>query len=362
MEAKAYRCGPITMIPRGERWHFRFQLENKRKTRTTREPLKNRARAEQVALDAYEAAKLRSRGEEPEPTLQEAVQLWVQANTLAKSPSHVRNVENLGRLHLGHLAELKLTQISTALVEDARRVFMETHAPSSANQWLTYLRLVFHWAVRRKMIRSLPFDVAELKVKKARKPLLPRDKVAEWLQEVDALTEHEPGLGLVIRLEIGIGLRGGEARLARWEWLDLERGTYTPGETKGGEAWARPVPEWLLCELRPMAKTTGWMVPTLAGTPLSLGRVQRVIDAACRAVHISRFTAHRLRATYATWLADEGVPLHTIKNALGHKDIKTTEGYLEVNMQGIAEAQKRIAAKAGLTSIKSGAHQGTAPR
>jgi integrase len=354
MEVKAYRFGPVTMIPRGGRWHFRFQLDDKRKMRTTREPLKNKAKAEQVAMDAYEAAKLRSRGEEPEPMLREAVQLWVQANALMKSPSHIQNVENFGRLHLYHLADLKLTQISTALVEDARRIFMETHKTSSANQWVTYLRLVFHWAVRRKMIRSLPFEVKEVKVRRSRKPLLPRDKVSDWLAEVDALTEHEPGLGLVIRLEIGVGLRGGEARQARWEWLDLEHGTYTPGQTKGGEAWARPVPEWLLSQLRPVAKPFGWMAPSLAGANLSLGRVQRIINAACEAVGIPRFTAHRLRATYATWLADEGVPLHTVQAALGHKDIKTTAGYLEVDMRGVAEAQKRLALKTGIGGIRSG--------
>ncbi|WLT30083.1 site-specific integrase [Geothrix sp. PMB-07] len=351
---KSYRCGPVTMIPRGGRWHFRYQLGNERKLRTTREPLKNRARAEQVALDAYDAAKLRARGEEPEPRLHQAVDLWIRANALAKSRSHIENIETFGRKHLNHLADLRLTQLTTAQVEDARRIFMETHAASSANQWLTYLRLICHWAIRRKMIRAMPFDVAELKVKRVRKPLLPKEKVSVWLAEVDALTEHEPSLGLVLRLEIGLGLRGSEARQARWEWLDIERRTYTPGDTKGGEAWARPVPEWLLAELQRIAKPLGWMVPGLAGTPVSLSRVQRIIDAACKAIGIPRFTAHRLRATYATWLADEGVPLHTIKNALGHKDIRTTEGYLQVDMRGVAEAQKRIAIKTGMSGIKSG--------
>ena len=352
--SESIRIGRVTLYPVGRIWHYRFQLHGERVSRSTKEPLKNTAKAEQVATEAYEAAKLRARGEEPEPTLEEAVKLWLQAHTLAKSPRHIENIETFGRLHLFHLRGLKLTQLSTALVEDARQIFLGTHMASSANQWITYLRIICHWAIRRRMIRSLPFDVAELKIKKVRKPLLPRDKVSDWMSEVDALTEHEPNLGMVIKLQIGLGLRGGEARRARWEWMDLERQTYTPGDTKGGEAWARPVPDWLLAELRPLARPSGWMTPTLAGKPLTPGRVQRVINAACEAVGIPRFTAHRLRATYATWLADEGIPIQTIMHTLGHKDIKTTAGYLQVDMHGVAEAQKRIAARTGIAGLKTG--------
>lgn len=351
---RTIRVGKVTLIEIGETWHYRFQVAGKRIQRSTREPLKNSSKAEQLALAAYEVAKLRARGEEPEPTLEEAVRLWVQSHALSKSSSHIANIERFGRLHLFNLGQLRLTQLSTALVEEARQHLLRTHHLNSANQWLTYLRLICHWAIRRRMIRTLPFDVTELKTKKTRKPLLPRDRVADWLAEVDAITAHEPSIGLILRLQIGLGLRGSEARLARWEWLDWDRGTYTPGDTKGGEAWARPVPEWLLAELKPKSLTWGWMVPTLRGGPATHGRIQRVIDAACEAVGIPRFTAHRLRATYATWLADEGVPIQNIKNALGHKDIKTTEGYLAVDMRGIAEAQKRIAARTGMSGLRSG--------
>lgn len=343
MKAESYRVGRVTMIPVGDVWHYRFRLHGKRRQKSTNEPLRCNARAELVAQEAYEAAKLRARGDEPEPTLQELVDLWVHSHILCVSPSHVSNVERFGRLHLYGMASLRLTQINTRVVEEARLQHRESHAKTSANQWLTYLKMVCRWAIRRRMIRQLPFDVPELKIKRKPKRLLPSSRAEEWLEEVKALTEHEPVIALAIRLMLDLGLRGIEARAARWEWLDLERDTYTPGDTKGGEAWPRPVPKRLMSVLRSMALPFGPMLPTHKGRVVTAGRVKRVVDLACQACDIPRITPHRLRGTYATWLAEAGVPIQDIRVVLGHKDIRTTEGYLEVDLSRVRHAQDRIA-------------------
>lgn len=333
------------------RWSLKGEPRAQRSTKETRiEP------AWTEALRLYGEAKLRARGEEPETTMARLVEQWVEAHTLCLSPSHVQNVERFGRLHLGCLAPLRPSQLTTALVEGARVEFLKTHAKSFANQWITYLNLICHWAIRRKMIRQMPYVVPELKIKRKPKQLLPAEKTGDWLAEVDAMTEQEPTVGLAIRLMTGLGLRGTEARGAQWEWLDFERKTYTPGGTKGGEAWPRRVPDWLLDLLRPIARPFGPMLTTSQGKLVSAARVQRVVDVACQAAGIPRITAHRLRGTYATWLSEEGVPIQDIAKALGHKDIKTTEGYLEVDLSRVARAQERIADRVGLRGREIGGH------
>lgn len=344
-----------TLFRVGEVWHFRFQLDGRRVQRSTRETV--RARAEGVADEAFEAAKLRSRGEEPEPTLRGLVELWVKAHVLALSPGHVEGVERNVLLHCEPLLGLRLGEVSTELVEGVRNAYLQGHARSSANTLLAHLRLLFGWAMRRRMIRFLPWQVKRLRVQAKPKRLLPAEKTTAWLDEVEALAEREPAIARAIRLMVGLGLRESEALAARWEWLDLERGTYTPGETKGREAWARPVPGWLLEELRGEAKPWGLMVPTESGRLLTPGRIQRVLDAACAAVDVPRITAHRLRGTYATLLSEEGVPVQDIQRALGHKDVRTTLRYLEVDMQRVARAQIRLAQRLGMGRRESGAAQ-----
>ena len=100
------------------------------------------------------------------------------------------------------------------------------------------------------------------------------------------------------------------------------------------------------------------MAPTLAGKPVTPGRVRRVFDVACAAVDIPRLTPHRLRATYATWLSEEGATIQDIQAALGHKDIRTTAGYLGLDLGRIAHAQRKIAARTGLGGRKCGSEGG----
>jgi integrase len=356
-EARSYRVGQVTMIPVGGRWHYRFQLDPfPRQQKSTKEPLRNRARAEQAALDAWEAAKLRARGEEPEPTLGEAFSFFVDEplHVLRMSASHLANIERCGRLHLGDLAELKLTQLSTKAVEVQLGVFLQDHAVSTSNQWLTYVRIVCKWAIRRRMIRAMPFDVPEATVKRKAKPLLPTGKVMDWLAAVDRKALREPSLAVILRLQVGLGLRPSEARWARWEWMDWERATYTPSETKGGDAVARPVPPWLMAYLQERRQPFGWMVPTRRGGKVSAFRLGAVVEAACKAVKIPRLTPHRLRATYATWLSEDGATIQDIQHVLEHKDINTTAGYLGIDLTRVRTAQERGARRTGLAGRGSG--------
>lgn len=356
-EAKRYRCGPVTMVPRGGFWHCEFQISKQRHSKTTKEPIRNSDKAERVAMDYHQKALMRSRGEEPESTLREAFKQWVSHpdHVLSKSTSHLANMERCGRLHLGHLAELKLTKVTNKEIQDERGVFLKEHSISTANQWLTYVRIVCKWAIARGMIRAMPFTLSELKVKKRPKLLIPTDKAEDWLAEVDALTEHEPSIGMVLRLMIGLGLRGSEARAARWEWLDLEREIYTVGESKSKEPRNVPIPPWILEDLKVAALPCGWMAPTMAGALVTPGRVKRVFEAACRAVDVPRLVPHRLRATFATWMSENGASIQDIQEALGHEDIRTTAVYLGVDLGRIAQAQRGAASKARLTSRKSAA-------
>ena len=163
---------------------------------------------------------------------------------------------------------------------------------------------------------------------------------------------------MVLRLMIGLGLRGVEARRARWEWVDLERQTYTVGEAKSGKPRIVPIPPWIVEDLVDEAKPFGWMAPTLAGGLVTHGRVKRVFEAACRAVGVSRLVPHRLRATFATWMSENDAGIKEIQAALGHSDIRTTAVYLGVDLGRIAQAQKGAASKARLTSRKSAAREG----
>ena len=62
-----------------------------------------------------------------------------------------------------------------------------------------------------------------------------------------------------------------------------------------------------------------------------------------------RISLHTLRHTKAMHLLQSGVPLVTIKDVLGHADVRSTEVYVETNL----EAKRRALEEAGTPSQES---------
>jgi integrase len=56
---------------------------------------------------------------------------------------------------------------------------------------------------------------------------------------------------------------------------------------------------------------------------------------------------HDLRHTGLTWMADAGVPVHVLRKIAGHRSLTTTQRYLHLNMQSVADAGQALSAHLG---------------
>jgi integrase/recombinase XerC len=351
MSANVFRVGAV--------WHYRFQVAGVRTQKSTR--LRNRARAERHAQQAYDAAVVRANGGEPVPTLDELTGDWLVVHRPTVSSAHIRSVETFRRLHQYGLADTPISDIGTADVELARNEHLVEHRPATANHWLRIMKLLAMWAVKRGIIAALPWKVAMLKVQKRPRAILPVDVTREWFAAIDKATRRAPAAACAIRLMFGLGLREGEAAGARWEWIDWERKTYTPGVTKGREADPLPLPDWLADYLAPHRRAAGLIAPRRDDTPFPAGfarTAMRVANATCATKGI---TPHRLRGTFATLLSESGAPLQDVQAALRHKHPMTTVGYLEKNMSRVSQAQGKIGAKIDFKRRETGEAQATPP-
>lgn len=326
-------------------WHYRFRVGGKRVQRTTGE--KRRARAEEIAFKAYRRERVVKDGGGPVPTLKQLSETWLSIHEATASKAHVRAVETFVRLHLYDLADLRIDRIRTEHVEQARIAHLTFHAPASANHWLRILKLLFGWAVKRDVIDRVPWRVRMQKLQKKPRTTLPADRTAAWLAAVDTAARKRKSIGTAVRLMLGLGLRESEALSARWEWIDWERLTYTPGITKGREADAVPMPEWLAAYLSP-GLPEGLIAPSPSGNAYGVGATRRAIQAANLVCGTPGVTPHRLRGTFATMLSEAGVPVQDIQRVLRHKDPLTTLGYLEKDSGRAKSALEEIAKKTGL--------------
>ena len=339
-----------TVFKKGRVWHYRYQVGNARVQRSTR--MTNKGKAEQIAQREFDAAVVRANGGEPVPTLRELAGMWLVVHRAVSSASHVRSVETFQRLHMYDLGAQPIGEIATKDVELARGKHLETHAPSSANHWLRILKLLTMWAVKREILASSPWRVKMLKVQKKPRAFLPIDVAKTWFDAVDEATQRAPAVGTAVRLMFGLGLRESETASARWEWMDWERSTYTPGITKGREAEPIPMPAWLREHLEPLRQVEGLIVAKLSGQAFASGFARQAMRRANKACSVKGITPHRLRGTFATLLSEAGVPIQTIQKVMRHKSHATTMGYLEKNLDTAARAADVIGQKVGLGGAK----------
>jgi integrase len=157
------------------------------------------------------------------------------------------------------------------------------------------------------------------------------------------------------------GLRFGELVGLHWSRVDLNNATLTvaevwdtaAGRIKGYPKSKKPrviplasvvldilahcVPDTGTCGL-PHAKgstcTSSLVLPTGSGRPIDYANLRnREWTVALELAGIPHARLHDLRHTYASWLAQAGVPIHVIRELMGHKTVTTTERYSHIGSE-----------------------------
>lgn len=71
-------------------------------------------------------------------------------------------------------------------------------------------------------------------------------------------------------------------------------------------------------------------------------KVQRAFRKVLRKAEIKNFHFHDLRHTFASYLRQKGVDLHTISKLLGHKDLRMTKRYAHLNVDSLRSAISKL--------------------
>jgi site-specific recombinase XerD len=199
-------------------------------------------------------------------------------------------------------------------------------APKTTGRRLTSLKVFAKWA-------KLPNELGEYrapKPSKSRAKPLP-ERLDGLMKMEEACSTYEQ------RAMIGgcsyVGLRIGEALACHTSWFDLNLMLLTV-RGKGDKERVVPISEraWesmQVAYIRAMAGD-GYLVHyedrAARKAITSIGRKAGI------SVHVS---SHKLRATYATIMSENGVPIRVIQELLGHASMNTTEVYTEVTSKAL---------------------------
>ena len=239
--------------------------------------------------------------------------------------NHILN--NWGHLHLDELTDWD--------IDKYRLRMKKANKPIMFNRAITVLSHMYSIAVQYGKIDRQPFSIAKKKFREQGRLryLLPDD--AKRL--VDACQDH---LQPIVITALHTGMRKGEILTLRLGVnVDLDERRISLQETKNGEKRYLPMNETVYEVLARVAKDKApgdYLFPGMDGKPLT--DVKRSFKSALKESGIENFRFHDLRHTFASNLAMQGVDLPTIKELMGHKDIKMTLRYAHLSPDHQAQA------------------------
>lgn len=129
-------------------------------------------------------------------------------------------------------------------------------------------------------------------------------------------------------MAINTGMRKGEILNLKWENVDLKHGLILLDITKNGERREIPINETVRATLQALPRRLD--IPHVFFNPktgLPYRDIKGSFATALRRSKILDFRFHDLRHTFASHLVMANIDLTTVKELLGHKDIKMTLRY-----------------------------------
>ena len=207
-------------------------------------------------------------------------------------------------------------------------------APATRNSYLRTLKAFLRWGMRGdfiqwfeiKLVREPetyknPYTDEELRIL-LRKPFAADDRY-EWRNWA------------IVNFLIGTGVRGETVSNVRLEDVTPQTGLVITRHNKNGRIESLKMGTRLRKALidyqrRWDGENEGWLFCDREGGQLTVGAIQQAIRKYNEKRGIKKYSIHLFRHTFARRYAEAGGDVFTLQRAFGHKDIKTTQRYVDL--------------------------------
>ena len=261
----------------------------------------------------------------------------VEKNLAKKSLENSRRVmkhfcSQYGRFMLGQLQALHLEQY-----KEARR---KQVGDTTVNMDIKTLKSAMENAIAWGYLKANAFRVVKLiRQDKEATSFMTKDD----FREVLAATSDER-LRPLFKFAVMTGFRRGEAVFLQWKDIDFERRVITVQSSaeyrvKHGKMRTFPISAELEKLLAGLERFDPYVFTLGDGKRFREDYVTKSFKAAVRGAGLDEsLSLHSTRATFATWMADAGVPMVAVQKLLGHAYMRTTEGYTQLPAESLRKA------------------------
>lgn len=309
------------------------------------------------------------------PTLEQFTDDQFEAWVLIHQKDGANSVRSI-RSSYADLMALRLDEINPGRIERLRLSWLEAGlSAATANRNLVRLKGLLSRAVDWGVLQDHPLSkVRRLKIdQQSRVRFLSEDENKRLREALDARQETiraerdsanrwrverntEPFLDLravefadhlkpLVLLSLNTGMRRGEVFNLTWADIDLANKVLTVEGTTAKSGQTRHIPlnkEALttLTEWKTQAGASAYVFPSQSGGRLD--NVNKSWAGVLARAKITAFRWHDLRHTFASKLVMAGVPLNTVRELLGHSDIRMTLRYAHLAPDSKAAAVELI--------------------
>lgn len=186
-----------------------------------------------------------------------------------------------------------------------------------------------------------------------------RDRVLACEEEERLFRAAAPHLKPILTCALSTGMRYSEILGLKWENVDLEERQITvkAESSKSGKRRIIPVNEELFVEMEKLKKlnseTSNFVFlyedpKTRKLRPVKT--VRKALVMACMRAGIKGLTFHDIRHTVGSRLISKGADPVSVKNILGHANLKTTEIYLHSSLKQMKEAVDMLDERPGMNA------------
>lgn len=242
----------------------------------------------------------------------------------------------LGKRNIGEIAASDLEKYKIA-----KKALVSDH---TINIHIRTLKTAMEIAIKLGKLTKNPFRAVKLiRIPQKSTPSLLKE---EYLILREAIREE--WLKNIVDFDILTGLRLGELTSLRWADVDIEKGKITVQssanyQVKHGKMRVLPLHSEAVEILQKKERIEERVFLKDDGTRPSNEYVSKKFKAYVRAAGLpEEYHFHSLRATFASWCANNGVSLYTLQNLMGHSSVKVTESYTSPDQSSIRGELSKI--------------------
>ena len=344
---------------KGKGWRYDFTLKGVRYTeawfKTKKAALKAEAKQKEVILDPSLKIEAKSVSQtnpiKTDMAFLDLVNKRLDHVKSYNSASHYRDVTYHSRRWIKKWNGLRCTDIRTDMVET---YVMERSKVSAfvANKELQFLRALFNYGIKRKLIASNPTEGIEFFPVEKRKKYVPsNDDVLKVISVAD------PDMQQYLWTILLTAGRVGEINGLVWEDVDFSKRSVTlwTRKRRRGNREPRDVPmigmiydilRYRYERRNPDLPWVFWhsywsrkLGKRIQGPYKDRNKIMRPL---CKKAQVKYFRYHALRHLTASILDNLGVPIGSIQRILGHRNRRTTEIYLHSIGESEREAMLKL--------------------